>query len=341
MNNICDIDKLSGIFKNITQNDSNVRLEQLFELYRPLSVDNQKANSKTNPACFFLKKDVVEIEVKLYMSTNAYYSHWVLESIDTKRENYYFTLKVLFINIRNPRKSHNDAYIENIHKNNQYRGTEIINLVLSFLRVLNVKKVRINDATRIVCGLNDENDLSLMKIIENGKSYYQRFGFKYDLSDFYLLKYGTEANVKRVLSARLKEFKKIKLDSVIKLLQRTLQLITLAMQNQDWEQLFIVIHHPSEPYYLKNSLIYETCLDIMKVYETALKSLIHYDDKYFYQVLMDSFVNDCINHKLYVEIFFGGDVYQLIYRNFRVEFKFRDCVKDIVQIRNMGLYLDL
>jgi len=349
MNNICDISKLSGVFK-ITNLDEN--LENLAKMYtsdfndsehdhKRDQVTKRAKSNEPSQAQFILKNDVVEIKVRMHRNNQSYYKYWVLESDDPQRENYYFTLKVLFINIRKPTKSNGDAYIENIHKNDTYTGTQIINTILSLLRVLGVKKVRINDATHIVCGLTEENDLSLIKVIETGKTYYQRFGFKYDLSDFYLLKYGTEKNVNRILRSRLKEFKKIKLRTVVRLLQKTIELISSVMQTQDWDDLYIIMHHPTKPYYLKQYLIYDTCLSIIKVYESALKSLVYYQEKYFYQVLIDSFVNDCINHKLYVDIFFDWDIYQITYKNLRVKFDFRDCVKDIVYIRHMGLYLDL
>jgi hypothetical protein len=102
------------------------------------------------------------------------------------------------------------TYVENIHKIDNFSGSEMIKFVIHLLKLLKCNKVKISDSATIKCKDN-EIDLSFLKLLEKGSTFYERVGFKlksYEDND--------TINIYKILDNILNNIKKIKIKEFIK-----------------------------------------------------------------------------------------------------------------------------
>ncbi len=74
-----------------------------------------------------------------------------------------------------------NVYISYIHKldDPSISGSDIVRFVLKFLKKLNTKKAYLIDRASVECkGTNTKMDLSIIKILTNGLTFYTKLGFK-------------------------------------------------------------------------------------------------------------------------------------------------------------------
>ena len=106
----------------------------------------------------------------------------------------------------------NNAHVEYIHKTDQYSGSQIVQFVIKLCKVLKVKEVTLYDATSIKCG-EKEYDLSFLKLLEHGKTFYMKFGFKFIDYD------------KKTVACLLKKCRKLKTNVLIVFYKRILKML--------------------------------------------------------------------------------------------------------------------
>jgi hypothetical protein len=95
-----------------------------------------------------------------------------------------------------------------------YSGSELVITALNVLYNLGINKVSINDAASIYCGKNESINLSTIKIIETGRGFYNRFGFKY-VPDMNNTELSTDAKIETNINKIQDYFKKTTLQSII------------------------------------------------------------------------------------------------------------------------------
>jgi hypothetical protein len=123
---------------------------------------------------FIIKKDDVELPaviLKPYRGT--YYAIWC-DIVERNTE--LISFEIIFGDIYNF-EINNNCHIGSLQKFGQYSGTQIMNVLIDFLKLIRVEKVTIYDDTKII---KDGKiiDLSLYKLLTCGQTFYQRFGFE-------------------------------------------------------------------------------------------------------------------------------------------------------------------
>lgn len=122
--------------------------------------------------------------VKLYKIKSIISSkleYYVLQTIEeTGDDRVKYIFKISFYDKINKERSYKNIYIDNISKNNQYSGTDVVNFIIKFLQSLKqIQNIYLHDGTYVNCkDSNNEIDLSLYKLLTSNQSYYQKFGFR-------------------------------------------------------------------------------------------------------------------------------------------------------------------
>jgi hypothetical protein len=97
---------------------------------------------------------------------------------DPNRSTNMHTFKILFYH----KKIKNAIKIANIQRNDKLSGTVIIEMIIKMAKLMNVKKIYLQDGSRIACG--DVNIiLPIVHLLEKGELWYSKFGFKFDVDD--------------------------------------------------------------------------------------------------------------------------------------------------------------
>ena len=105
----------------------------------------------------------------------------------------------------------NNAQILHIHKTKKISGTNMVLLVLEILKKLNAKQATLGDGTEIDCN-GKKISLTLFKLIEKGRGFYENLGFKYDIKskEYAQSIFKNEKILYKFLYGHLDKFKKIK-----------------------------------------------------------------------------------------------------------------------------------
>ncbi len=198
------------------------------------------------------------------------------------------TIKIWFIN-SNDGKYDNSAYLNHLSKTDTVTGTQMLNLIIKFLKILNIKKVRLYDGASIKCG---ERSLSLanVKLLESGMTWYMKFGFEFDVEKPFtiLYQYKTHKDCMKRIHTLLDKFKKITVDEVIKKYESIIEMMTYK---KDIEILCINKHLSLKQDYYK--LKDFNTLNIKNAYIVRLNFIKPYSGKYLYECMLDLFKKDC------------------------------------------------
>lgn len=102
-----------------------------------------------------------------------------VECIDTPyMANELRVIKILFYDPTNSKPSKDVCYLQNIHKYTNITGTKVTQIAIKVAKKFGFKKIILYDGTTI----GNNIPLSFIKYIEKGETFYERFGFKPDLS---------------------------------------------------------------------------------------------------------------------------------------------------------------
>ena len=103
----------------------------------------------------------------------------------------------------------NNAQILHLHKTKEISGTNMVLLILEILKKLNTKQVTLGDGSEICCN-GKKISLTLFKLIEKRRGFYENLGFKYDISDSENAKstFKNEKKLYKILYKNLDKFKK-------------------------------------------------------------------------------------------------------------------------------------
>lgn len=200
----------------------------------------------------------------------------------------------------------NNAYINNIHKTDNITGSEMVELVKKICDVIGVKKVYLLDKTSVVCNGNTLN-LSLFKLIEKGRTFYSKFGFEFDINNYYNLYTNKFDNIKQLdnkINSLIDNIRKIKTKDLIKFAEELLEILELVVKNQDYNNLTIKKSYTS---------IKDIHADVFEISDpknninqlfgklhNLLMILLEVKEEYFYHFLIETFNNSKKAH-LYKE----------------------------------------
>ena len=208
---------LSDIKKYKFTNDLNKNLNELYE------------NFGSSFTIRFNKIDAPVIMAKIKIIANQTECYIVYYN-DPYRTSDLYPFKIVFIDKFTMEVGKN-SYISDIHKTDSISGSEMVLLVLEINKVLGVKKTYLYDGTTISCG-NKQYDLSFIKLIEKGITFYMKFGFDFDINsnEYFMTKYKTKKDLTTRLKKIIIQIKNIRIDDIIKEYFDTLDVINQVVK---------------------------------------------------------------------------------------------------------------
>lgn len=271
---------------------------------------------------------------ELRYDTEKYYSHDLLP------------FSIIFIDIFSQKKE-NNTFIANIHKTDQLSGSAMVELVLQIQRYLGVRKTWLGDGANVKCMNKSDMNLSFMKLLEKGETFYMRFGFKMDLDNAYAFaKFSSEKDLRASLRVLLKDIRKITIKSIIDLHLKIIEILTEVITKRDWDQFKIanystqVTTEPELLYYTNDAYV-----DIPKIFQHAY-DIIYLLNKSKHTKLIDYLIESfkdqtqCENFiQLYSNVIHPKEpYYQISYKKKQVTLDYLKKFDYLLLIRNSFWY---
>lgn len=236
----------------------------------------------------------------------------------------------------------NNSFIANIHKTDEISGSNMVLLVLEINRILNVKKTSLGDGTTIRCG-DKEYDLSYLKLIEKGITFYMKFGFDFDVSNcqWYYERFLNKKDLLNRLEKILKNIRHIQIKDIINEYETLLDIISCVIKEQNEKKLDIVFrytdviketnleneHHKEKP---------EASIeDMFRECNNVLKILHHTKHKYLYKYMIELF-NDkdkCINYGILYDSIIANTKYKIKYGKKEIIREYTSWFRTLMNIR--------
>lgn len=191
----------------------------------------------------------------------------------------------------------NNSYIYDIQKTDKISGTQMVKLCLEINKILGVNKVFLLDDATVKCGKNDLN-LSFIKLLEYGKTFYMKLGFEFEMTNHQSPYYRFTSKTKflKEFERLLESIKSIKTSVIIEEYEQTLDLINLMIkQNYKQElQIYTDNSYPVELETYREPNPKDSIEEIFEECEKVLEILNEYKDfKYLYEILIILFKKKC------------------------------------------------
>lgn len=284
--------------------------------------ENLKDIIKKYGSKFIIKYKEYNIPVRLFLYKNKYNNHqkyYVLEYYEEKPRDPLLPFQIIFYDLFGKNTEH--AYISNIHKTDKISGSTVVHFVINVLKLLNVQFVSLHDGATIDCGAKRVR-LSLYKLIEKKRTFYQKFGFKYFVTKgtYGHSLFDNEENVHRLINKCVKEIRKIKIINMIKICTNMLNIMTQVIKEQKYDELDIIRTNLNEViYYDKIDTNRKTVIEFMHHLDNILRIMKTTKKKYLYQLLKDLFNSTQCDDYLIIEQFLQRDVpYQVKYKHKKI-----------------------
>lgn len=260
---------------------------------------NLKKLEKEYGGKFIIKsaKSNLEVEVSFYKIKLPSDLEIYRMKYDIPNRTTYLT--PFIIDFFDPTKSeiNSNSYIYDIQKTDKITGTQMVKLCLEINEVLGVNKVFLFDGATIKCGKKDLN-LSFIKLLEYGKTFYMKLGFDFEITDhlspYYRFK--SKTKFKKEFDKLLENIKLIETIDIIKEYEKTLDTINLMIK-ENYKEDFKIYYDNSYPVELETYLepnpkdsiqeIFEECNEVLEILNE------NKDNKYLYEILIDLFKTNC------------------------------------------------
>lgn len=233
-------------------------------------------------------------------------------------------------------EKNNNCYIGSIHKYGNYSGTQIMNTLLKFLKLIEINDIYLTDGTTIECKIKNKKimlDLSYFKLIEKGQTFYQRFGFVPTFRNVYQKSiFKNERNMTIELNKNLKLFKKLK---CIDMKQKYDDIIGIMKEYN--KQIILYKFDPytgnikSDTYIEENDEKYPEIINIF----SDISNVLNTTTIKFSDLLIELFYEDCEKyHFLEKYILKYDDIIGIKYKNNKKYLSFFSIIFKIRLIRN-------
>jgi hypothetical protein len=306
--------------------------------------ENLKLLHETYGTFFFMFFNNIKLPVKLYVKTEKYnptFKYYILQLDNKNRTSSFHTFQIIFVDVEKT-KLNNNCYISNIHKHTEYSGTDIINFVLKFLKSIYTHKIHIHDSTTV-----NKNgyivDLSLFKLIEKGQTFYQKFGFKFDLPEnewhSRIILFGNKQNLYKAIPDILNNFKKIKIKCVVKAYKEVLKLLLNVIDDNNYNKLQIYLFEEDNNKYIVDSANNKSmCVQIIRDFSIIIGMFEGYDHfTYLYEYMIFLFHKHFELYNVFIKSFIKNIIYKITYIDYSVLFKHVEIVYYLYMIRHGSL----
>jgi len=163
------------------------------------------------------------------------------------------------------------TYINIISKSEKYSGTEIVNTVLLLLKKFGVKYATINDGASITLSKGEKSSsvsLSLVKAITEGRTFYQKFGFRFQEAECLKNNPGCEKDAEqKKFSKYISELSNLKLSDILREVKGVVKIL-------DGKDLCIIKNSPNT----SKGKITSKCFPITNDVESFTKNMLEAED---------------------------------------------------------------
>jgi hypothetical protein len=251
---------------------------------------------------FIIKSGDIELPSVLEKMYNSDYWYIHFDGKDDNQELLYPYSIIFGDNFTHERN--NNCLLANIHKSRNLSGTDIMKIIIKFMQKINVENVYLSDGTKVSCDENNKFDLSLFKLIEKGKTFYQRFGFKFIPKSLWeKIIFKNENTVNRELSICLENINRLTCREIKKYYDDMCDIIRDIQRERDFDVTKIFTWNPtSHPkiveseYYIESANNEQKCDELLKIY-TELSNLLD-EDMLFRDFIIRAF-NDKTSCRVY------------------------------------------
>jgi hypothetical protein len=202
----------------------------------------------------------------------------------------------------------NVSCLNNVTKNEKYSGSQLVKFSLEINKVLKINKVILGDEASVKCN-NTKMDLSLQKLIETKQTYYMKLGFEIEISssNFYLTKITNKENISHIINDIVDKIRSITTVSIINECNKTIKLISTAIEDNYSENFEIERLTPS-PYLDSNNnvdnpkkeipTIFNNCFNVINILNE------YKEHEFIYQILAIIFKEKCEKYVTLINYFF-------------------------------------
>ena len=223
-------------------------------------------------------------------------------------------------------KKNNNTYIPDINKTDQISGSDMVIICLEIQRILGAYSTSLRDGTEIACNKTGEiMDLSYLKLIEKGLTFYMSLGFDFNVNE--KMEYKLKKEIERII----KNIRNIKTKKIIKEYENTISLVKKIIKNNDNNNFEIILAKVDQSCHDKLNVWYrEPNIEYLKYLINESFDVLHvlykYQDyKQFYTILVKLFKDDCNEYNLLHKAVISNLRYKIIYKN---KIIVRDYLKD-------------
>lgn len=175
---------------------------------------------------FMLKFEEDVIPMQMHHFDNGDTKFYMMAYYDDTFIQQKSPLRITFINTIN---GEHDGTIEfsSIRKINDISGTTLVKLAIKLSTILGFKKGVLLDRASIWCHGDEDFDLSLMKLIDSGKTFYEDLGFKPLMNDtiHVYYKYKSIDSLLKKRDKLIKNIKNVKISDLLKLYNESIELL--------------------------------------------------------------------------------------------------------------------
>ena len=217
----------------------------------------------------------------------------------------------------------------------------MINTVLEILRKLNTNIATLFDGTLVDCSEEIKMDLSFLKLIEKKKSFYEKFGFKYDIYSSYTKGlFNTNKDLYKKLHSDINEFRKIKISYYKKLYTEVINMISTIFIKQDYHNVDIKIAQinmwDNDYFYKPKDENRKILIELIFTLENLLRIFNSSKNTLLYKLMIEIFndKNKCFNYGIIMENILNNNLCQIKYKNKKITFDNLELFRNIQYIRN-------
>jgi hypothetical protein len=199
----------------------------------------------------------------------------------------------------------NNCFLTTIQKTMEYSGKQLVNLCIEICKKLKINKIIVCDGATINCD-GVKIDLSLLKLIENKKTYYMSLGFNVEKSntDYFLEIIKDKDTILHLMNVYIDKIRLIKTKKIIKECDETICLLKKAQEENYSNDLEITINYPKiyhgNPSYVENPITkISKILDLVNEALNILND--NKDNEFIYKVLITLSKTNCKKYSILME----------------------------------------
>ena len=234
----------------------------------------------------------------------------------------------------------NNCCLTSIQRTEEYTGKQLVNLCIEICKKLKVNKIITGDEATINCD-GVKIDLSLLKLIENKKTYYMSLGFDVEKSNanYFLLYIKDKETILQLMNQYIDKIRLIKTKKIIKECDETICLLKKAQEENYSGNLKITIHIPKiyqgEPFYVENqNTKAPKILENLNQVSTIINKYQEYE--FIYEILLMLSKTNCKEYSILLEFLMNSHI--ITYDSKTIKRKYIDDFVSLKGIKSNSLY---